>query len=85
MIKDCISLTFGVSPQYKTVFTAFRIIKVAIGFTNADMYGVKGIGEPVMNPTAPAITNAIYNAVGVRITDLPITPEKIVNSLKSKK
>jgi CO/xanthine dehydrogenase Mo-binding subunit len=38
-----------------------------------------------MNPTAPAIANAIFNAVGVRITNLPITPEEVLNALKKKR
>jgi xanthine dehydrogenase molybdenum-binding subunit len=48
-------------------------------------YGAKGIGEPGCVPTAPAIANAIYDAVGVRIKDLPITPEKVLAALKEKK
>ncbi|MBA4395165.1 MAG: xanthine dehydrogenase family protein molybdopterin-binding subunit, partial [Desulfobacca sp.] len=48
-------------------------------------FGAKGIGEPGCVPTAPAIANAIYDAIGVRITELPITPEKIVAALKQKK
>lgn len=40
-------------------------------------FGAKGIGEITLVPTAPAIANAIYNAVGVRIMSLPITPGKI--------
>jgi len=44
--------------------------------------GVKGIGEPAMLPTAPSIINAIYDAVGVRIFDLPATPEKILSALR---
>ncbi|MCJ7593708.1 MAG: xanthine dehydrogenase family protein molybdopterin-binding subunit [Desulfobacterales bacterium] len=48
-------------------------------------YGAKGIGEPGLVPTAPAIANAIYDAIGVRITDLPITPEKIRKALREKK
>jgi len=47
-------------------------------------FGAKGIGEPGLVPTAPAIANAIYDAVGVRITDLPITPEKVLAALKNK-
>ncbi len=47
-------------------------------------FGAKGIGEPGLVPTAPAIANAIYDAVGIRITDLPITPEKILSALKRK-
>jgi xanthine dehydrogenase molybdenum-binding subunit len=47
-------------------------------------FGAKGIGEPGLVPTAPAIANAIYDAVGVRIKDLPITPEKVLAALKAK-
>ena len=46
--------------------------------------GAKGIGEPSLIPTAPAITNAIYDAIGVRITSLPATPEKILAALGAK-
>ena len=46
--------------------------------------GAKGIGEPALLATAPAILNAIYDAVGVRITRLPATPERILEALKEK-
>ena len=46
--------------------------------------GVKGVGEPAMVPTIPAIMNAIYDAVGVRITDLPATPEKVLMAIRAK-
>jgi len=48
-------------------------------------YGAKGIGEPSLIATAPAIANAIYDAIGVRIYHLPITPEKILKALKEKR
>jgi CO/xanthine dehydrogenase Mo-binding subunit len=44
-------------------------------------FGAKGVGEPPLIPTAPAIANAVYDAVGVRIRRLPITPERIVREL----
>jgi len=44
-------------------------------------YGAKGVGEIVSIPTIPAITNAIYNAVGVRIDTLPVDQEFIVKEL----
>jgi len=44
-------------------------------------YGAKCVAEPSLVPTTPAILNAIYDAVGVRIRDLPATPEKILHAL----
>ena len=46
-------------------------------------YDGKGIGEASLAPVSPAIANAIADAVGVRITDLPITAEKVYQKLKS--
>jgi CO/xanthine dehydrogenase Mo-binding subunit len=42
------------------------------------------LGEPAMVPTIPAVMNAIYDAVGVRITALPATPEKVLEAIKLK-
>jgi xanthine dehydrogenase molybdenum-binding subunit len=47
-------------------------------------FGAKGVGEPGMVGIAPAIANAIYDAIGVRIRELPITPEKILKGLEEK-
>jgi len=47
-------------------------------------FGAKGIGEGATNPVAPAVYNAVYNAVGIRIYTMPITPEKILEGLRSK-
>jgi xanthine dehydrogenase molybdenum-binding subunit len=44
-------------------------------------FGAKGVGHGTMNAVTPAIANAIYNAVGVFITDMPATPEKILKAL----
>lgn len=46
--------------------------------------GAKGIGEPALVPTAPAIMNAIYDAIGVRMKSLPASPEKILKGLQEK-
>ena len=43
--------------------------------------GVKGIGEPAIIPTAGAIANAVYNAIGVRLRELPMTPDRVLNAL----
>lgn len=47
-------------------------------------YESKGIGESSNVPVAGAIANAVHDAIGVRITDLPITAEKVLNALKLK-
>jgi CO/xanthine dehydrogenase Mo-binding subunit len=48
----------------------------------AGPYNIKGIGENPCAPVAPAIANAVADAVGVRIRDLPITAEKVYTALK---
>lgn len=45
-------------------------------------FGAKGIGEAALTPVAPAIANAVADAIGVRVADLPITPEKVINALR---
>ena len=47
-------------------------------------YGAKGIGELPFGPVAPAVANAIYNAVGVRVRTLPMTPERILRGLRTR-
>ena len=47
-------------------------------------FGAKGLGEPGIAPTAPAIANAIYNACGVRLDVIPLTSERIWRALKEK-
>jgi len=48
-------------------------------------FGAKGVGEPTSVPTAAAILNAIHNAVGVRITSLPATSEKVLTAIQAKR
>lgn len=50
----------------------------------SNVFGAKSIGEVVINTPAPAITHAVYNATGVWIRELPITPEKVLMALRNK-
>lgn len=47
-------------------------------------FGAKEAGEGLTNPTAAALANAVYDAVGVTVKELPITPEKVLNALIEK-
>lgn len=46
--------------------------------------GAKGLGEPPRIPTAAAIANAVYNAIGVHVREIPMTPGKVLEALKRK-
>ena len=48
-------------------------------------FGAKGPGEMCANPQIPAIANAIFNAVGVRVDTLPITPERVLRALREQR
>jgi len=50
----------------------------------AGPFGAKGIGEPPYIPPMPAIANAIFDAVGVRLTELPFTPERLWRVLRAR-
>jgi CO/xanthine dehydrogenase Mo-binding subunit len=47
-------------------------------------YGVRGVGEMPIVPPMAAIANAIYDAVGVRMTSLPMSPGKILEAIQAK-
>jgi len=47
-------------------------------------FGAKSVGEAAIDPVASAICNAIYNAIGVRITRLPVTSESLLEAIKAK-
>jgi CO/xanthine dehydrogenase Mo-binding subunit len=64
-------------PKLKTVIQEFPV--------GNGPYGGMSIGEPPVIPVAPAIANAVHDAVGVRIYDLPITAEKVLNALRAKR
>ena len=48
-------------------------------------FGAKSIGELVINTPCPAIADAVYNATGVRVRELPITPEKVAMGILKQK
>lgn len=48
-------------------------------------FGAKGLGEPALSATSPAIANAVFDAIGIRINDLPLTPEKVLKAIKTMK
>ncbi|MDO8691076.1 MAG: xanthine dehydrogenase family protein molybdopterin-binding subunit [Dehalococcoidia bacterium] len=68
--------------------TAVDVPYVSIGIVEKPStfgpYGAKGVGESGTTPVAAVIANAVEDAVGVRITDLPITPEKVLRAMKQK-
>jgi aldehyde oxidoreductase len=78
--KDYVTFKF---PTIKDSFEA-EIITRETPRLNGPL-GATGIGEMTMVSTAPAVTNAIFNACGVRICDLPATPEKVKGALANLK
>jgi hypothetical protein len=47
-------------------------------------FGAKEVGQGPLLPIMPAVANAVYDAVGVRVDEVPVTPEKILKALKEK-
>jgi putative selenate reductase molybdopterin-binding subunit len=70
-------------PTRKEV-TSIRV-EFADSYEESGPYGAKSVGEIGIDTPPAAIANAIYNAVGVRITSLPITPEKVLSGIMALK
>ncbi|MDR3573173.1 MAG: xanthine dehydrogenase family protein molybdopterin-binding subunit [Anaerolineaceae bacterium] len=49
--------------------------------TGMGPFGAKGIGEPSLTPAAPAVANAVANAIGARVYELPLTPERVLEAV----
>ncbi len=63
-----------------------KIVSTAVpSYEPRGPYGAKEVGEGSMVPVLGSIANAIYDAIGVRITELPITPERVLRALAEKK
>ncbi|HEV8264408.1 MAG TPA: xanthine dehydrogenase family protein molybdopterin-binding subunit [Gemmatimonadales bacterium] len=60
-----------------------KIISVADPVANH--VGAKGLAEPPIIPTAPAIANAVFDAIGVQITELPLTPARVLAALSERR
>jgi xanthine dehydrogenase YagR molybdenum-binding subunit len=60
-----------------------RHVAVDLADPEANSTGAKGIGEPPLVPTAPAIANAIFDATGIRLRDAPLTRQKLLAALGS--
>jgi xanthine dehydrogenase molybdenum-binding subunit len=52
------------------------------GYEPAGPFGAKGVGEPALVATAPAIANAVFDATGIRLHELPITAERVFTALR---
>jgi len=82
-VKDGVTRTPSLSeyliPTAKDLPTTKAIILES--GTGVGPFGAKGIGEPALTPAAPAVANAVANAIGVRIHDLPLTPERVLAAL----
>jgi putative selenate reductase molybdopterin-binding subunit len=61
------------------------LVEFADSYEPSGPYGAKSVGELGIDTPPAAIANAVYNATGIRIKDLPITPEKVLMALKGKK
>jgi xanthine dehydrogenase molybdenum-binding subunit len=69
-----------------TIAQTPEIVSIVVEDPTTDgPYGAKGVGEISSIPTTPAVTNAIYNAVGVRVDRLPVDQEVIAKALYSKR
>ncbi|MEM0000519.1 MAG: molybdopterin cofactor-binding domain-containing protein [Desulfurococcaceae archaeon] len=60
------------------------IVLLASTYEPAGPFGAKGLGEAAMNPAVGAILNAVYNAIGIRFYELPVTPDKVIAALREK-
>ena len=71
-------------PTFADVPQEFETILVENG-DGPGPYGAKGLGEGGIVAVAPAVAGAIYQATGVRIKDLPLTPERVWRALNQSK
>lgn len=76
-LTDCKMMTASDMPEMGKIQTYFTHTEEPTG-----PFGAKGIGEAALNPMAAAVANAVYHAIGIRFTEIPMTPEKVLRALK---
>jgi len=72
-----------INPNYENykILGAMETPEIEVIFFDEPQRGVIGIGEPPTIPTSGAVANAVYNATGVRLRSLPMTPDKMLAAL----
>jgi len=60
-----------------------EVVPIDMADVQANSVGVKGLGEPPIVPTAGAIANAVYDAIGVRVHQAPMTPHRVLEALEA--
>lgn len=80
LFTDFKMLTAEEIPKLEDIQTYFTHTREPTG-----PFGAKGIGEAALNPTAAAVVNAIYDAIGIRFTEIPVTPEMVLKALHEKR
>ena len=88
-IPDYPRMTYAPESFYEYIIpTAMDVPPLEIGFieipSDGGPYGARALGEMSANAQAPAIVNAIHDAVGIWMTSMPATPEKVLRALKEK-
>ena len=84
--NDILAIGEGVRQKFEEILVPAGMGDVAIfsemGRFTTGPYGARGVGEPLMVPGAPAIANAVYQAIGVRFRRMPITPDDVLKALR---
>ena len=71
------------STKYQAVWTSEKVqVEFECSYEPTGPFGAKSIGEVVINTPLPAIADAIYNAIGTRFYELPITPEQVAMAVE---
>lgn len=76
-LHDYLMPTIGDMPEFENIIVE---VPDALG-----PYGAKGLGEHVLIPTAPSILNAIRDATGAVVSNLPVTPDKVLAAINAVK